>query len=323
MQRKRKPGALVLALVFLSLSCAKKEHPGGGVTLRVAYLATANYCTMLTQEAFLAEELAGIGATVEFIGPSAPLDALNIVASGNADITSIGTGRFINLIEQGGAWTAFALETYSGDSQGIVAAPGSGVNTLKDLYGKKIGISQRGATGDYVVNTAFAWAGLDVAKVEKVTLTDADYTAAFTSGRIDALASYDQHYANALAVPGAKKLVDGTEYGSLNWSIHIANAAFAKEHPEVLRAAYRALRRAAAKARENPSVITDTYRRFGASSAQTDIIGTFDVPRILPLDGEAAANLAKQAKQYEAYGFITKAPEDFTPVTLDFSEEGR
>jgi sulfonate transport system substrate-binding protein len=321
MKRKKIPGALIAALVLLLLSCEKKEAAGS--TLRVAYLATANYFTILTQEAFLEEELAKIGVKAEFIGPSAPLDALNIVGSGNADLTSIGTGRFIDLIEQGGAWTAFALEKYSGDSQGIVASPGSGVNTLKDLYGKKIGISQRGGTGDYVVNTAFAWAGLDVSKVEKVELTDADYSVAFSSGRIDALASYDQHYANALAVPGAKKLVDGTQYGSLNWSIHIANAAFAKQHPDVLRAAYRALRRAADKARENPSVITDTYTRFGASSTQTNIIKTFDVPRILPLDGEAAADLAKQAKQYEAYGFIKKAPEDFAPFTLDFSDEGR
>jgi sulfonate transport system substrate-binding protein len=320
MKRKRNPGALALALVFLSLSCAKKEDAGGGVTLRVAYLATANYLTILTQEAFLEEELARIGAKAEFIGPSAPLDALNIVGSGNADVTSIGTGRFIDLVERGGAWTAFALEKYSGDSQGIVATPGSGVSALKDLYGKKIGISQRGGTGDYAVNTAFAWAGLDAAKVEKVELTDADYSVAFSSGRIDALASYDQHYANALAVPGAKKLADGAEYGSLNWSIHIANAAFAKQHPDVLRAAYRALRRAADKARENPSVITDTYTRFGASGTQTNIMKTFDVPRIVPLDAEAAANLAEQAKQYVAYGFIKKAPEDFTPFTLDFSD---
>jgi sulfonate transport system substrate-binding protein len=321
--KRKNWGALIAALGFLFLSGAKKEETGGGLTFRVAYLATANYFTILTQEAFLEEELAKIGVKAEFIGPSSPLDALNIVSSGNAEATSIGTGRFINLIEQGGAWTAFALEKYSGDSQGIVAAPGSGVRELKDLQGKKIGISQRGATGDYVVNTAFAWAGLDVSNVEKVELTDADYSAAFSSGRIDALASYDQHYANALAVPGAKKIVDGTQYGSLNWSIHIANAAFAKQHPEVLRAAYRALRRASGKAREDPSVITGAYTRFGASSTQTNIIKTFDVPRILPLDAGAAADLAKQAKQYEAYGFIKKAPEDFAPFTLDFSDEGR
>jgi sulfonate transport system substrate-binding protein len=321
MKKKRIVGAVIAAIVMFTVACEKKEK--AGLTLRVAYLATANYCTILTNETILQEELAGIGAKAEFIGPSPPLDALNIVASGNADVTSIGTGRFINLIEQGGAWTAFALEKYSGDSQGIVAAPGSGVHTLEDLYGKKIGISQRGATGDYVVNTAFAWAGLDVSKVEKVELTDADYSAAFVSGGIAALASYDQHYANALAVPGAKKIVDGTQYGSLNWSILIANAAFAKQHPELLRAAYRALRRAAAKAQENPALITDTYTRFGASSTQTNIIKTFDVPEILPMDRQAAAGLSEQAKQYAAYGFIKKAPEDFTPFTLDFTDETR
>jgi sulfonate transport system substrate-binding protein len=168
-------GALIITVAVFT-SCGGKKTQGGQeqAVLRVAYLPTANYLTSLTQGKTLEEELAKAGATVEWIGPSEPIAALHIITSGNADITSTGTGYLINLIEQGGTWVAFALEKYSGNSQGIVAAPGSGVNSLADLYGKKIGITQKGGTGDYIVNTAFAHAELDVSKVEKVELNQND-----------------------------------------------------------------------------------------------------------------------------------------------------
>jgi sulfonate transport system substrate-binding protein len=307
------------AVILFFASCAKKEEAGKAPPLRVAYLATVNYLTLLSQDKALLDDFSAKGIRFEFIGPSSPFDAINIVSSANADATSTGTGRFLNLVSQGGKWTAFALEKYSGDSQGIAAAPGSGVETLRDLYGKKIGISQRGATGDYIVNTVFAWAGLDVTQVEKVELSDADYSAAFTSGRIAALATYDQHFANALSVPGAKKLVDGTQYGSLNWSIHFARKDFAEKYPDILKGAYKALRAMSAKALADNSLITNAYRELGASEVQIARIKTFDTPRILPMDAEAVADLNKQARQYTSYGFLSSAPEDFAPHVIDFS----
>jgi sulfonate transport system substrate-binding protein len=310
----------VLAVAVALAACTAKK-PAQKAVLRAAYLPTANYLTTLTKTHILQEELAREGAVAELIGPSAPVDAVKIITSGNGDITTTGTGYFINLIHQGGGWVAFALEKYSGDSQGIVAAPGSGVQSLAGLYGKKVGIAQRGATADYILSAAFSHAGLDISRVEKVELAQADFAAAFISGRIDALASFDQNFANALAVPGAKKLTDGTEYGSLNWSLHIASRTFAEKHPELLRAAYRALRREASRARKEPSLITDAYREFGASETQIAIIKTFDVPQILPLDKEAVANLVRQARQYADYGFIDAAPQDFSSCVLDFSDE--
>jgi len=309
-----------LAVTAVLASCKAKTQTQGAA-LRAAYLPTANYLTTLSKTQILQEELAKEKASAEFIGPSAPVDAIKIVTSGNADITTTGTGFFINMIGQGGGWVAFALEKYSGDSQGIVAAPGSGVETLADLYGKKVGIAQRGATADYILSAAFSHAGLDVSRVEKVELAQADFAAAFTSGRIDALASFDQNFANALAVPGAKKLIDGTEYGSLNWSLHIASRSFAEKHPDLLGAAYRALRREAARAQENPSFIMDTYRQFGASETQISLLKTFDVPQILPLDAQAVADMARQAAQYVEFGFISAAPQDFGSHVLDFSDE--
>lgn len=108
---------------------------------------------------------------VKFTGPYNPTDAYSAVLSGNADATSTGTGSYINFVAQGQPWVAFAIEYYTGDSQGIVASPKSGVNSLEDLYGRSVAIIKRGGTGDYVLHKAFEHAGLDVDRVNIVEMS--------------------------------------------------------------------------------------------------------------------------------------------------------
>lgn len=316
----------VLAAATLALSaCAgpgDAATTGTGqdtVTFRVAYLSTANYLTTLTKDDYLKDQLGKVGASVEYDGPFAPLDAYNVVTSGNADASSTGTGYFIDLVSQKSPWMAFAIEKYSGDSQGIVAAPGTGVTSLKDLYGKKIGIDAKGATGDYIVHAAFAAAGLDASKVTEVPLKTTDFAAAFSSGKIDALASFDQNLANAIATPGAKEIVNGTQYGSLNHSIHIVSRKFAEAHPKALKAAYDALVQEAEKAQKNPSLINDTYKEFGSSGVSLKALASFDTPTIEPIDATGLGELEKQAEQYVDFGFIESVP-DLKDAVVDESK---
>jgi sulfonate transport system substrate-binding protein len=291
-----------------------------GAVMRVAYLSTANYLTTVRNTKLMQTSLAKAGATVSFDGPLIPVNGLNTVTSGHADATSTGTGVFVNLIAQGQPWVAFALEKYSGDSQGIVAAPGSGITSLQDLYGKTIGTDRKGATGDYIIHQAFAQAGLDVSKVNIQYLQSPEnYSSAFRSGKIDALSTFDQSLAMALSTPGAKELVNGSQLHSLNWTIHLVSKDFAAQHPAAVKAAYQALRQEAARAKKNPDIIYNAYREFGAPDDLIAKIKTFDVPTIQPMDAKAVSDLKKQAQQYVDFGFIAQAP-DFTGTVIDGSK---
>ncbi|MGC0366371.1 sulfonate transport system substrate-binding protein [Rhodococcus sp. 27YEA15] len=302
--------AAIATIAAGTVGCStNSDDDNGSVQFRSAFLPTANYLTTVRTTGILEDELGKVGATVKHIGPLDPMDAYNTVTSGNADASSTGTGYFVNLAANQGDWVAFALEKYSGNSQGIVAAPGSGINSLADLYGKKVGIDSPGATGDYLVHQAFKTAGLDISKVELVSLAQSDFAAAFTSGRIDALASFDQNFANAIATPGSKVLVTGDQIGSYNWSIHIASRDFAEKHPEELAAVYRGLVRESERAQADPSVITDAYREFGAGEDIVKVVAGFSTPQILPLDAAAVTDLNALASQYVDFGFIDKAPD--------------
>ncbi len=354
----RKLAALGAAALLLSATaCSAHGNASANTdtnTMRVAYLSTANYLTTLKNEQFAQDELAP--ATVKFTGPYNPADARTAVQSGNADATSTGTGSFINLIAQDQPWVAFAIEYYDGDSQGIVAAPGTGIDSLKDLYGKTIAIDSKGATGDYIVHQAFANAGLDASQVTEVEMSPSNFSAAFSSGQVDAIATFDQNLASAMVqafanagldasqvtevemspsnfsaafssgqvdaiatfdqnlasamvTPGAKLLVNAEDYGNLNVSIHIVSQSFADQHPDLVKAMYRALVKESDKAQEHPEIITDAYREFGASDEIVDQVAKFDVPEILPIDADGLDMLEQQAQQYVDFGFIDALPD--------------
>ena len=307
----RKLAALGAAALLLSATaCSAHGNASANTdtdTMRVAYLSTANYLTTLKNEQFAQDELAP--ATVKFTGPYNPADARTAVQSGNADATSTGTGSFINLIAQDQPWVAFAIEYYDGDSQGIVAAPNTGIDSLKDLYGKTIAIDSKGTTGDYIVHQAFANAGLDASQVTEVEMSPSNFSAAFSSGQVDAIATFDQNLASAMVTPGAKLLVNAEDYGNLNVSIHIVSQSFADQHPDLVKAMYRALVKESDKAQEHPEIITDAYREFGASDEIVDQVAKFDVPEILPIDADGLDMLEQQAQQYVDFGFIDALPD--------------
>lgn len=315
----RRPRRLLAAICAAALlagaaACGTSAQAGDDATMRVAYLSTANYLTTVRDEPFLDETM---GSTnVDFTGPYNPTDAYAAVLSGNADATSTGTGSFIKFLAQGQPWTAFAIEYYNGDSQGIVAAPGSGVESLDDLAGKKVAIIKRGGTGDYVLHKALEGSNVGVDDVDVVEMSPSNFQAAFTSGQIDALSSFDQNLAAAMATPGAKLLVNGEDYDNHNVSIHIVSRDFATKHPEAVKAMYRALVKESEAAAKRPAIITDAYRQFGASDEVADQVSHFDVPKILPIDADGRAMLEAHAKEYVDFGFIDEMP-DIKAATMD------
>ena len=312
--------ASVMALTTLTAvsACGNTDSSSttttDATTLRIAYLSTANYLTTLKNENFAQKELSP--AKVSFNGPYVPQDSYTAVQSGNADAASTGTGYFIDLISQKSPWVAFAIEHYSGNSQGIVAAPGSNVTSLKDLYGKKIAIDRKGATGDYIVHQAFAHEGLDASKVTEVEMSATDFSAAFSSGKVDAIATFDQNLAAAQATPGAKTLITGNQYDSKNVSIHMVSKSFATAHPDLVKKLYKALVDESNKAQKDPNIITKAYKEFGASEAVLKKVKDFSTPDIEPIDAKGLQMLEDQAQQYVDFGFI-KALPDLQDAVID------
>ena len=110
------------------------------------------------------------------------------------------------------------------------------------------------------MHQAFANAGLDASQVTEVEMSPSNFSAAFSSGQVDAIATFDQNLASAMVTPGAKLLVNAEDYGNLNVSIHIVSQSFADQHPDLVKAMYRALVKESDKA-QDPRDPADRRRR--------------------------------------------------------------
>jgi sulfonate transport system substrate-binding protein len=326
---RRRPAlaATALAAACLLAACAAGEADVAAVdapTVRVAELSTANDLTLGRASGLVDDALDAEGLAVEWLGPfTVPTVAYDALLAGRADVGSTGASRLVTWAAEDRDLVAFAMETYSGDSQGITVAPDVPVTELADLRGRTVAVGPApGGTGDYILTKGLTSVGLTGEDVEKVYMSDSDALAAFTSGEIDAWSTYDQFFATAQSVPGAVVLARGDELGSHNASVHVVTRAFADEHPEAVQALYDGLAAQAEAVRENPSTITDVYTEAGAPDDAITVIGTFDVPTIVPLDDAGAERLQALAHDYAELGFVAAEP-DMALVAYDVSAPPR
>lgn len=326
--------ALVAALAAATALAACAPATGGSavagapsgavVTVRVAELSTANALTLGRASGQVDAALASGGARAEWLGPfTVPPVAYEALLAGRADAGSTGASRLVTWAAEDQDLVAFALETYSGDSQGVVAAPGVPATGAADLRGRTVAVGPApGGTGDYVLAKALADVGLTGDDVEKVYLPDSDAAAAFAAGSIDAWSTYDQFFATASSTPGAVVLARGDQIGSHNASVHVVRRAFAQEHPEAVRALYDGLVAQAAAVADDPAQIADLYAAAGAPDAVVEVLRTFDVPTVVPVDGAGVARLQALAHDYAEIGFVSAEP-DMARVSLDVTASSR
>lgn len=264
----RRPRRLLAAICAAALlagaaACGTSAQAGDDATMRVAYLSTANYLTTVRDEPFLDETM---GSTnVDFTGPYNPTDAYAAVLSGNADATSTGTGSFIKFLAQGQPWTAFAIEYYNGDSQGIVAAPGSGVESLDDLAGKKVAIIKRGGTGDYVLHKALEGSNVGVDDVDVVEMSPSNFP-----GGLHLRA--DRRAVVFRPEPRGRDGHAGREAARQRQRLRQPQrldphrlARLRDEAPRSRQGDVPGFRHESEAAAKRPAIITDAYRQFGAS----------------------------------------------------------
>ncbi len=117
-------------------------------------------------------------------------------------------------------------------SQAILLPPGSPIQTLADLKGKKLAFG-RGSSGHNFALKALSKAGLRTTDVEVINLGPADGGAAFQRGAIDAWAIWDPYYALFEQRPGVRILATNANIGEQP-SFFMARRAFVQANPAII-----------------------------------------------------------------------------------------
>lgn len=248
-------GLILFVVIIVLVACNNEGNKASGsassvnsdkeIVVSIANLGSSSTLSVAKELGYLQEELAEHNAKLEYSIHAAGPPINEGIASKRIDLAILGEGAIL-----GGANNNLDTKLISLASDGltgvnsIIAHKDSGIKTVKDLKGKKIGVGL-GTSHHVFLLKVLNENGLSIDDVNLVNLTLTDAHPAFQTGQIDAWVTADL-YANIEAANGAVLITNGKEQKLYSPTFYIARGEFAKQHPEIVEAFLRAIDRAIA-----------------------------------------------------------------------------
>lgn len=151
------------------------------------------------------------GANVNIFKFDSGKTTRDAMISGRIDVGVIGATPFV-IGAAKGELEAIAVALYGAKTLSVVGGLKSGVNSVKDLKGKKVG-SQLGSATDFVFqNKILPKFGLSKGDVQVINITFQNHLSALAAGSIDAFAGVEPFPSVAEVEKIGKVLVDYSDY---------------------------------------------------------------------------------------------------------------
>jgi len=238
----------MILLLAVATGCAQngqeKEQANEPAKLKIGALITEENLPILVAEKngyFEAENL-----QVEFVPLQSPVELQNTFQSGALD--GMMTDMMIALMLKGSGEdlriTSIALGSTPQEGRfAIVAAPNSTIQTVQDLKGKSIGISNNSII-EYVTDGILEQAGMSPADVKKTTVAKIPVRIEMLlNNQIDAITVPDPHISYAVA-RGAKVVADDTTGENLSLSVYVMTQEALNNKTEAISSFYKAYAKA-------------------------------------------------------------------------------
>jgi sulfonate transport system substrate-binding protein len=187
--------------------------------------------------------------------------------------------------------------------QAILVPPGSTLQTLHDLKGKKVAFG-RASSAHNLTLAALEKAGLTYADIQPIYLGPADAGAAFERGAIDAWTIWDPYYALFETHPGVRVLAKWTDITIQN-SFFMASRAYVEANASITAKIVAEFARIAEWARSHRSDIASHLA--AATGMPLDVVqrGVDRAPFVvLPMDDELARTQQTVANRFRSLGLI-------------------
>jgi NitT/TauT family transport system substrate-binding protein len=151
------------------------------------------------------------GANVNILKFDSGKTTRDAMIAGRVDIGVIGATPFV-IGAAKGELEAIAVALYGAKTQSIVASVKSGVSSVKDLKGRKVGSQLGSATDAVFQNKILPKFGLTPADVQVVNVTFQNHLSALAAGSVDAFAGVEPFPSLAEVENIGKVLVDYSEF---------------------------------------------------------------------------------------------------------------
>ncbi|TCM52798.1 taurine transport system substrate-binding protein [Rhizobium sp. PP-F2F-G48] len=193
------------------------------------------------------------GYDIDFRKFNSGAEIFAAIASGDVQVGYVGSSPFAAATSRGLDVKAFYLSSISGIDETLVVRNGSGIESLKDLKGKKLAAAPV-STDHYQLLALIKSLGLSEKDVQVFAIPQPEIVASYTRGDIDGGFVWDP--ALTELKKNGKVLItskDVAERGAPTFSAWVAASEFASENPKFLR--------------DYAGVISKYYASFAADKA--------------------------------------------------------
>jgi taurine transport system substrate-binding protein len=264
-------------------------------------------------------------------------DVIRAMASGDVAIGEVGSTGVATAISQGMDVELFWILEDIASAEALVARNGSGVNTIADLKGKKVG-TPFVSTSHFQLLYALQKAGLKPTDVQILNMRPPEIAAAWGRGDLDATFIWDPVLSTVKK--NGKVLTTSGEIckqGACTFDGLVVSKKFAAENPAFMVALVKAIGKADADYRANPKAWTGDAAKAAAVAKWSggkpedvaDAVALYGFPSLKDQaspawlgggpDGAATKALAQQANFLKEQGRLQSVAPDFSKsVTTEF-----
>jgi len=295
-------------------ACGQAADGRGRAVLKVGSQKGGSKALMIASGA-----LSGAAYEVEWSEFAAAQPLIEAIAAGAVDVGAVGDAPFLFAFASGTPIKAVQASKASGGGSGtqILVSGGSPIRSAADLRGRKIATG-RGSIGHYVLLRVLEREGLKPADVSIVFLSPGDAKAAFSSGAIDAWATWGPFVALARA-DGARSVADGKGILS-GYGFDVASPrAIASKRPQLedfLRRLARAKRWVADHKAQYAAVLSKETGLAPEITAYT--VGNTRAEPV-PIDAAVIAEEQRTLEGFRAGGALTASPDLATAFDPSFN----
>jgi sulfonate transport system substrate-binding protein len=318
-------GATLVAAATAACSSSASSSVTSGkagtsaVPIRIPDPGNAGVLAAGKKDGSLASALAKAGGRVQWTGSSGPFaPAAQEMDAGELDVAQGSITSAITALAQSPGFKLFARIAPDKLGEGILVRKDSPISSVRDLVGKKVAVN-KGGTGEYLLLKALANANIPPSQVTRVYLNPAQTAAVFSSGQVDAWATWST-YSIAQVAQGARFVATGGEFGSQNYSVWAVRTEFAATYPKILQAFYQYLHASTLKEIANPGAYVNVFTTSGPqalSAAEITVNDTFASAggTVNPVTGGDLKNFSAVA-DFFATQKVIPATVDITPYVV-------
>lgn len=273
------------------------------------------------------QEAMGDGVTVEYVGVTAGPQILTAMASEEMDICNLGSSPMIVGFAKGLPISMIYIHKIIRESEALCVKPDSGIETMADLKGKRIGCPFN-TTVHFALLAGMKQAGLGPSDATLINLKPDAIAAAWDAGSIDAAYIWFP-VLSVLEKSGGKVIFSGTDLideGTFVFDAIVVRNGFKEEHPDLVLAYLEELNRINQIYADQPEEMAKVMAPFLQIPEEDAMTYAKNTHTLSPAEqltdtwmGEPGAKdtgalktIKLQAEFLQEAGQVTSMPDDFS-----------